>query len=91
MAFFCNRNSQGFEEEEEEEKVEEEKVVEMVSETEQNSKSSRSCEETLAYTPQAKSTPSFTYESPPRDETHKADRGACNQVGVTEFDNTWLL
>ncbi|XP_060755038.1 aprataxin and PNK-like factor isoform X2 [Neoarius graeffei] len=68
-------NSQGFEEKEKE-------VMGTVSETDQNSKSSRSCEETLAYTPQAKSTPSFTYESTMRDETHTAGPAACNQVGV---------
>lgn len=76
--FYCNRNSQGFEEKEKEEKKE---VMETVSETEQNSKSSQSCEETLAYTPQAKSGPSFTYESTMRDETHTAGPAACNQVG----------
>ncbi|MCJ8748114.1 hypothetical protein PDJAM_G00161240 [Pangasius djambal] len=69
------RNSQGFQEEEEE-------VMETASETEQNSKSSRSCEETLAYTPQAKNSPSFTYKSKTRDEAHTADPAACNQVGV---------
>ncbi|GAA6071588.1 aprataxin and PNK-like factor, partial [Tachysurus ichikawai] len=65
------RNSQGFEEEE----------TEIESETEQNSKSSRSCEETLAYTPQAKHCPSFTYEATARDEPHTADSAACDQVG----------
>ncbi|XP_060716721.1 aprataxin and PNK-like factor [Tachysurus vachellii] len=66
------RNSQGFEEEE----------TEMESETEQNSKSSRSCEETLAYTPQTKHCPSFTYEAAARDEPHTADTAACDQVGA---------
>lgn len=67
------RNSQGFEEEEADDEVME---IEMVSETEQNSKSSRSCEETLAYTPQAKNSPSFVYES-----TTRANPAACKQVG----------
>ncbi|XP_017312701.2 aprataxin and PNK-like factor isoform X1 [Ictalurus punctatus] len=67
------RNSQGFEEEEADDEVME---IEMVSETEQNSKSSRSCEETLAYTPQAKDSPSFVYES-----TTRADPAASKQVG----------
>ncbi|KAK3530041.1 hypothetical protein QTP86_010199 [Hemibagrus guttatus] len=62
------RNSQGFEEEE----------MEVVSETEQNSKSSRSCEETLAYSPQAKNCPAFIYESTTRDKPHSAP---CKQVG----------
>ncbi|KAG7315994.1 hypothetical protein KOW79_020860 [Hemibagrus wyckioides] len=61
------RNSQGFEEEE----------MEAVSETEQNSKSSRSCEETLAYTPQAKNCPAFSYETTSRDEPQSAE---CEQV-----------
>lgn len=56
-------------------------VIETVPETEQNSKSSRSCEETLAYTPQAKSTSSFTYESSVRGETQTADPAASTQVG----------
>ncbi|KAF4075342.1 hypothetical protein AMELA_G00233440 [Ameiurus melas] len=68
------RNSQGFEEEEEAD--DEVMEIEMVSETEQNSKSSRSCEETLAYTPQAKNSPSFAYES-----TTRANPAACKQVG----------
>ncbi|TSK18017.1 Aprataxin and PNK-like factor [Bagarius yarrelli] len=58
------RNSQGFEEMEEEE-----------TEKEQISKSSRSCEETLAYTPCAKNGPSFTFE------TGVANPAACHKVG----------
>lgn len=53
--------------------------MEVVSETEQNSKSSRSCEETLAYTPQAKNCPAFTYETTTRDEPQSAE---CEQVGL---------
>lgn len=55
-------------------------MTETVSETEQNSRSSRSCEETLAYTPQAKNTTSFTYESAVRDEAHAEDPAAWKQV-----------
>ncbi|KAF5894818.1 aprataxin and PNK-like factor isoform X1, partial [Clarias magur] len=62
------RNSQGFEERKEEE-------------TELNWKPPRSCEETLAYTPQAQSSPSFTYEPRTRDETHTAGSAACSQAG----------
>ncbi|KAI5089875.1 aprataxin and PNK-like factor isoform X2 [Silurus meridionalis] len=70
-------NSQGFEEEEKEHV---EVVMETVSETEQNLGSSRSCEETLAYTPQAKN--SFTYESEMRDESHTAGPATFSQVGA---------
>ncbi|XP_053332486.1 aprataxin and PNK-like factor [Clarias gariepinus] len=65
------RNSQGFEEAKEEEET-----------TELNSKPPRSCEETLAYTPQAESSPSFTYESKTGAETHTAGPAVCSQAGA---------